>query len=136
MGRVKVVIDEGVPRQLVQALRERGLEADRFNKNWRETSNGALIALVESAGYDVLLTNDKNIADQQSLKGRSIAVVALPLNRRSAVMGRIDDIADTVSQAKPGQHIVMGLDGRRTAKRIVAGETVAEDLPDVSPFGM
>ena len=50
----------------------------------------------------MLLTTDKNIANQQSLKGRSVAVVALPLNWRAAVMARVDDIADTVLRSRPG----------------------------------
>lgn len=129
------MVDEGVPRQLVQALRERGIDARRFDRAWEQVSNGALIAAVEAAGHAVLLTNDKNMASQQSLKGRSVAVVALPLNRRAAVMTRVDDIADTVRRARPGQHVAIGLDGTRTATMVVAGRTVVEDWPDVAPFG-
>lgn len=131
---MRVVVDEGVPRQIVKALRERGIDADRFKREWETTSNGELIAAIEAAGYVVLLTNDKNIANQQSLKGSTLAVVALPLNRRSAVMARVDDICDTIRNSKAGQHVVMGLDGSRRAKMVVAGETVVEDLPSVAPF--
>lgn len=131
---MRVVLDEGVPRQLADALRKHGLVADPFKKVWQQTSNGALIRLVEAEGYAVLITNDKNMADQQSLAGRNLAVVALPLNRRSVVMARVDDIADTIRLAKPGQHVSIGLDGTRTARSVVAGLTVMEDLPDVPPF--
>ncbi len=82
----------------------------------------------------MLLTNDKNIADQQSLKGRSVAVVALPLNRRAAIMARIDDIVDTIRRAKPGQHVVMGLDGSRRVRIIVDGRTIEDRLPDLPDF--
>ncbi len=131
---MKVVVDEGVPRQLVGALRNAGLDAHRFRQDWRQISNGALIAAIEADGYEVLLTNDKNIANQQSLNGREIAVVALPLNRRAAIMARVADIVDTIRRAKPGQHTVMGLDGSRLVRIIVGGHAVEERLPDLPTF--
>ena len=44
---------------------------------WDRLANGALIAAVEAAGFDVLLTTDKNIRYQQNLKNRSLAIVVL-----------------------------------------------------------
>ena len=131
---MKVVVDEGVPRQLVDALRSRGIDALRFLKEWEGVGNGALISAVEAAGYTVLLTNDKNTADQQNLDGRRIAIVALPLNRRSAVLDRVDDIADTVRLIEVGQHVTMALDGTRIGRRSVAGEIVVEELAKIRPF--
>ena len=131
---MKVVLDEGVPRQLADALRAAGLAADPFKAGWKQISNGALIRAAEADGYAVLVTNDKNIADQQSLTGRNIAVVALPLNRRAAVMARVDDIADTIRRAKPGQHVAIGLDGRRSTRSLVGGLMIEADLPSVPPF--
>ena len=43
----------------------------------RELSNGRLLAAAESAGFDVLVTVDKNMVYQQSLRDRAIAVVTL-----------------------------------------------------------
>ena len=133
---MRVVVDEGVPRQLVQALREVGLAADRFRDDWKQITNGELIRAAEAEGYAVLLTNDKNMADQQSLEGKSLAVVALPLNRRAAVMARVGDIADTIRRAKPGQHVVMGLDGTRFATIATGGEVIVEEMPRVPPLGL
>lgn len=131
---MKVVLDEGVPRQLADALRATGLGADPFKAAWKRISNGALIRAAEADGYAVLVTNDKNIADQQSLAGRNLAVVALPLNRRAAVMARVDDIADTIRMAEPGQHIAIGLDGRRSVRSLVGGRIIEVGLPRVPPF--
>jgi predicted nuclease of predicted toxin-antitoxin system len=131
---MKVVVDEGVPRQLVSALRDFGIDAHRFNSNWNQMENGALIAAVEAAGFTVLLTNDKNIASQQSLNGRAVAVVAVPVNRKRTIMQRVADIADTILRSSMGQHIVMGIDGSRTATRIEGKVTVFEDLPPVATF--
>ena len=43
----------------------------------RELSNGQLLAAAESAGFHVLVTVDKNMAYQQNLRDRAIAVVTL-----------------------------------------------------------
>ncbi|MCJ2092450.1 hypothetical protein MKK67_08060 [Methylobacterium sp. J-072] len=129
-----MVLDEGVPRQLADALRAHGVDADRFRTAWKSVSNGALIRAAEAAGYAVLVTNDKNIADQQSLAGRTLTVVALPLNRRSAVMARVADIADTIRRTAPGQHVTMSLDGRRLVRSIAGGLLVEEAWPSVPPF--
>ncbi|MFD0937884.1 hypothetical protein [Methylobacterium trifolii] len=125
-----------MPRQLVQALRDRGIDASRFQGHWTSKTNGELIRAVEADGFAVLVTNDKNIADQQSLRGRNIAVVALPHNRRRPIVERVDDIADTIRRAEPGQHVVMGLDGSRMVVRATATGPVTQAMPAVPPFDL
>ena len=39
--------------------------------------NGELLSAAESAGFDVLVTVDQSIPDQQSLMGRKIALMIL-----------------------------------------------------------
>ena len=133
---MRTVVDEGVPRQLVQALRDHGIDADRFPRHWAALGNGALLRTIEEAGFSVLVTNDKNMAHQQSLQGRSIAVVALPSNKRRLILERVEAIADTVAHAKPGEHVVMGLDGRRIIHTVIDGTPVSRELPAVAPFKM
>jgi predicted nuclease of predicted toxin-antitoxin system len=133
---VKVVVDEGVPRQLVKALQDAGIDAQRFPQEWQGASNGDLIRAIEVAGFAILVTNDKNIGDQQSLKGRNVSVIALPTNKRSEIVPRADDVADTIRLARPGQHVAMGMDGSRKVRCVVDGFTVATDLPSVGRFGL
>ncbi|MBC8128914.1 MAG: hypothetical protein H7Y08_01180 [Rhizobiaceae bacterium] len=131
---MKVVLDEGVPRQMAKALVEKGFEASRFPPEWIGTRNGDLIEALGRLGIDILLTNDKNIANQQGLRGRTVSVVALQQNKRSAIFERVDDIVDTLREARPGQHIMMGWDGRRTSTRTIDGEEVREDLHPIPRF--
>ncbi len=44
-------------------------------------SNGDLLDEAERAGFDVLITADKNMRYQQNLKGRKIALVVLSTPR-------------------------------------------------------
>ena len=89
---------------------------------------------MEAAGCSVLLANDKNMAFQQSLKGAAVAVVALPSNRRSVVLARSADIAETIRLASPGRHLLMTLDGTRTVRGFEGGTFVVADRPPVPTF--
>jgi hypothetical protein len=44
--------------------------------------NGALLAAAESAGFDVLITANQHIPDQQSFQGRKLALLVLVGRRR------------------------------------------------------
>jgi len=44
---------------------------------WDRLTNGELISTAERAGYSVLITADKNLQYQQSLKHRKISIVIL-----------------------------------------------------------
>lgn len=131
---MRVVIDEGVPRQIVSALRGHGIDAERFPGRWAAMKNGDLLDAAITAGFDTLLTNDKNIADQNSLRHRPLAVVALPHNRRRPILDRVDDIADTLRRAQPYQHIVIGLDGSRLVTSMADGQAVTNVLPPLTRF--
>jgi hypothetical protein len=43
-------------------------------RGWQELENGELLAEAEAAGFDVLVTTDKNLRYQQNLEGRKIAI--------------------------------------------------------------
>ena len=76
----------------------------------RGLSNGKLLRAAEDAGFDMLITLDRNV--QQTLLGRSISIVAL--NGRTT---SLEDLLPLVPLAnailctiKPGQ--VVAVDGR------------------------
>ncbi len=53
-------------------------------RGWDRLSNGDLLHAAEEAGFDVLVTTDKNIRYQQNLKGRRIAIIVLGNSQRPA----------------------------------------------------
>lgn len=99
----KALLDEGVPRPLAKDLRDLGLEATAFPNEWKQLSNGALLDRVEAERFDVLITNDKNMRHQQSLKGRSLAVLVLPTNRLPELRQLTRQIAQAAESAAPGE---------------------------------
>ena len=43
-------------------------------QGWDTLKNGELLAVAEHAGFDLLLTTDKNMRYQQNFSGRKIAI--------------------------------------------------------------
>ena len=70
-----------------------------------ELENGALIDAAEQAGFDVLVTTDKNIRHQQNLKVRTIAVVALEHSQWPMVKLVAERIVAAVNSARPGSYV-------------------------------
>ena len=72
---MKVLLDECVNRKLKSRLLELGLEVSTVaDMNWRGLRNGNLMWVAIEAGFDVLLTVDKNLEFQQNLKSYDIIV--------------------------------------------------------------
>ena len=73
---MRILLDECVDEELREYFFGHDCQTCRYAK-LRELSNGRLLAAAESAGFDLLVTVDKNMVYQQSLRDRAIAVVTL-----------------------------------------------------------
>lgn len=62
------------------------------------TTNGELLDAAEAAGFDVLLTTDRNIRYQQNLTGRGLAIVVLGKARWRLIMSFPAGIQKSFSQ--------------------------------------
>ena len=74
------------------------------DRGWDTLSNGDLLAEAERAGFDLLLTADKNMRYQQNLRGRRIALVVLSTPRWPAVRLHLEKIATAINAATPGSY--------------------------------
>jgi hypothetical protein len=74
------------------------------DRGWDTLANGDLLAEAERAGFDVLLTADKNMRYQQNLRGRKIAIVVLSTPQWPVVRLHVARIAAVVNAAKPGSY--------------------------------
>jgi hypothetical protein len=74
------------------------------DRGWDTLTNGDLLAEAERAGFEVLLTADKNIRHQQDLTGRRIAIVVLSTPQWPVVRLHLDMIAAAVNAATPGSY--------------------------------
>jgi len=73
-------------------------------RGWDKLTNGDLLAQAERAGFDVLLTADKNMRYQQNLTGRRLALVVLSTPQWPLVKLHLDKIAAVVDAAAPGSY--------------------------------
>ncbi|HTW80550.1 MAG TPA: hypothetical protein VME23_13475 [Terracidiphilus sp.] len=97
-----VLFDNGVPRTLARYLIERHTVTEARARGWDTLENGALLKAAEDAGFEVLLTTDKNIRYQQNLTGRKIALVVLGQGRWKLIKPHAKSVADAISASAPG----------------------------------
>jgi hypothetical protein len=90
-----VGIRDSLPGHIVKTAHQQG---------WSTLLNGELLRVAEEAGFDVLLTTDKDPAYQQNLAQRKIAIVALGRNRWSLIQPALQRIADGVNAARLGSY--------------------------------
>jgi hypothetical protein len=80
-------------------------------QQWATLKNGELLTVAEEAGFDVLLTTDKNIRFQQNLAGRKIAVVVIGYQQWPALQRHIDRVVAAVNAATPGSYTEVEVPG-------------------------
>jgi hypothetical protein len=77
---------------------------EAIEHGWDRLVNGELIAVAEAAGFDVLMTTDKNIRYQQNLTGRKIAFVVLGNQQWPTLRRYVERVVATVNAAIPGSY--------------------------------
>jgi hypothetical protein len=79
---MRLLIDECVDERLRFLFPGHDCQTARF-ANLAGLKNGRLLEAAETAGFDVLITVDQNIPDQQNPPGRRISLIVLcgPTNR-------------------------------------------------------
>jgi len=74
-------------------------------------TNGELLTAAEHAGFDVLLTTDKNLRYQQNLEARRIAIVVLGKGRWKLIRPAIASVVEAVNAAQPGTYTEVDIPG-------------------------
>jgi predicted nuclease of predicted toxin-antitoxin system len=73
---MKVLLDECLPKRLKRELP--GHDVTRVQEmGWAGIKNGALIRLIQSAGFEVFVTIDGNLEYQQNLRAINFAIIVL-----------------------------------------------------------
>jgi len=101
-----VLFDQGTPKGIAPALKGHTVKTAK-NQRWDRLRNGALLREAEAAGFDVLLTPDKNIRYQQNLDDRTIAIVVLGNSQWPMVQLHLQEIAAAVDAATPGSYFLV-----------------------------
>ncbi len=95
--------DNGTPAPLRDALKGH-VVVEAIERGWDRLLNGDLIAAAESAGFELLLTTDKNLRYQQNLKGRKIAFVVIGNQQWPTLRRHVERVVAAVNAATPGSY--------------------------------
>jgi hypothetical protein len=100
-----VLFDNGTPRTLARYLINRHAVTEARARGWDKLENGKLLTVAEAAGFEVLVTTDKNLDYQQNLTQRKIAIVVLGQGRWSVIKRHVSQVAAAVGAATSGSYV-------------------------------
>lgn len=106
---MKTLFDQGTPVPLRHLLADRQI-ATAHELGWSELSNGEFLSAAVAAGFEVIVTTDKNIRHQQSLAGFESAIVVLPTTNWVAIRRHSTKVAEAVAAALPGTLVEITFD--------------------------
>lgn len=98
---MRIVFDQGVPKPLRARLRGHFVQTSR-ELGWPRLTNGKLLTAAEEAGFDLLITTDKNLSYQQNLTGRKVAVRVLGQQQWPALRPHVELVIAAVDSVTPG----------------------------------
>jgi hypothetical protein len=102
---MRVFFDNATPRNLTRYLGSRHTVTEARELGWGAIENGELLRKAEDAGFDVIVTPDKNIRYQQNLSNRKIAIVFLGQGQWPLIKPHTAEIVEAVNSATPGSFI-------------------------------
>ena len=105
---MKVLFDQGTPVPLRRYLRSHEVMT-AYELGWSTLQNGSLISQAEAAGFDVLITTDKNWKYQQNLSERSLAVVVLLSTSWPKIQAKVSEVVVAVDGATKGSYTEVSL---------------------------
>ena len=102
----RVLLDHCVPRQFGKLLAGHSVST-AAREGWAGLENGELLSAAEDAGFEVLITSDKNLRYQQNLTQRKIAIIELPTNRLRVVVGHGGEVTQMLAHINPGDYLIV-----------------------------
>ena len=96
-----ILFDQATPLPLRAHLAGHSVRS-AWEQGWDQLRNGDLIRAAEEAGFDLILTTDKNMAYQQTLTGRKIAIAVLSRQQWPALKPHLALVVKGIESASPG----------------------------------
>jgi hypothetical protein len=96
-----ILFDNGTPAPLRYAFKGH-VVVEAIERGWDRLTNGELIEAAEDAGFELLLTTDKNLRYQQNLKARKIAFLVIGNQQWPTLRRYVERVVAAVNAATPG----------------------------------
>ena len=98
---MRILFDQATPVPIRQYLDGHSVRT-AAQEGWDTLRNGDPLAVAEQAGFNVLLTTDKNMRYQQNLAGRRIAIVVLDKQQWPQLRPFVQLVVEAVNASTPG----------------------------------
>ena len=105
---MRIIFDQATPVPIRPNLERRAVHS-AAQQGWDKLGNGELLAAAEEAGFELLLTTDKNMRYQQNLADRKIAIVVLGQQQWPQLRPHIQRVIEAVNAATPGSYCELEL---------------------------
>lgn len=99
-----ILFDQATPVPLIPYLEGHQVRT-AAQQGWDKLKNGDLLGAAEEAGFDLLLTTDRNMPYQQNLAGRKIAVMILSRQQWPQLRPHVQLVVDALKTVRPGSYI-------------------------------
>jgi hypothetical protein len=98
-----ILFDHGTPAPIRSFLEGHTIKRTQ-DMGWDRLTNGELLASAEEAGFDVLITTDKNIRYQQDLTGLRLAIIVIGNAQWPVLRLHVGRIVAAVNDAQQGSY--------------------------------
>ena len=103
---MRILFDQNVPRPLASYLVGHEITRSAVLR-WEELLNGDLMIAAEEHGFELLVTADRNLAYQQNLLERKLAIVVLPTGLWPELQPLLPMVVAVIDDARPGTFLAL-----------------------------
>jgi predicted nuclease of predicted toxin-antitoxin system len=106
---MRILLDECLDEGLRRHFHDHACQTCRY-AGFTGLANGDLLAAADQAGFDVLITVDRNMPHQQSLRGRSVALLVIRSRTTNLedLLVLLPDVLAALEAVKPGEVVQVG----------------------------
>ncbi len=108
---MRLLLDESLTRHLAPRLPGHDVRTVA-QEGWAGLKNGELLQRAAAAGFEVLVTGDRNLQHQQNVPaaGIGVVVVAAHTNRIEDLLPLVPRVLEAVDRIVPGEVIEVTID--------------------------
>ncbi|MGO9340751.1 MAG: hypothetical protein ACLPY1_25025 [Terracidiphilus sp.] len=110
-----ILFDQATPVPLRPYLKPHTVRT-AAQQGWDKFKNGDLLNAAEEAGFELLLTTDKNMRYQQNLAWRKIAILVLGQQQWNLLRPHVQLVVDAVKAAIPGSYTEVEIPAQQIVK--------------------
>lgn len=105
---MRILFDQGSPVPLRDFLSPHQVET-AFERGWSTLTNGKLLTAAERNGFEVFVTTDQNLNNQQNLRKTRLAIVVLSTTSWPRIRKAIAAVQEAVNSALPGSFMKVNI---------------------------